>query len=120
MHEDVIVQEFLAALQQGALDDARAALAEEVVAFPRVGRGEPVVRGREAFIARFERLLAEGMELEMTGVETLKPCYVLAGGRATHRGHDYELFVLAVVRDGCIRMLESHTSRDRALATVGR
>ena len=119
MQDVEVMRRFFEGMAAGHFDEVKGLLAEELVAFPLVGDHEPVVRGREAFLARAVAMREGMLELRLESVEELKPGYVLATGTARHDGRDYALHVLGQLRDGCIRMLESHGSRQQALATVG-
>jgi hypothetical protein len=70
-------------------------------------------------IERAARLFGEGVTMDVNDVEELKPGYVLVSGTVRGDGSPHDLFVLAQVSGSCIRMLESHPARERALATVG-
>lgn len=119
MQDVAVMRRFFDGMAAGDFAEVRDLLAEELVAFPLVGDHEPVVRGREAFLAHATAMREGMLDLRLESVEELKPGYVLATGTARHDGVAYELHVLGQLRDGRIRMLESHGSRQQALATVG-
>ena len=118
--EVAVVAQFFGALARDDVGAAQAVVAEGLVAFPRVGPTEPVLRGRASLVARLASLIGQGAEIRVADLEPEGEGLVLACGTVRHEGATMEVFVLARVDAGCIVTLESHGSRDAALASAGR
>jgi ketosteroid isomerase-like protein len=101
------------------MDSFVAALDEHVEARPMIG-GAPVLRGREAVQAWWSRLTGD-IEVRPLDFEPHGDCVIVRGYLRRHDGRalaESQVYWLHEVHDGRITRLESHPTRQSALASV--
>jgi ketosteroid isomerase-like protein len=115
-----VARRLLEAFAKGEMDAIEAVLDDDVEARPGID-GDPVLEGRAAFMDWWVDFARRATELEARPLD-FEPHgeFVLVRGYLRH--HDgrtlaeNQVFCLYEVRDGRIKRMESHPSRDAALA----